>query len=143
MVFHSSNALWLISALPVWYFSAVSHPLQAGMWSFIPFLGTLGLVVGIFMGFFRRGRASYLFFLPFLLNEVFVAVAGFFRGRLRGNARLLPACLFIIAQIALTVCVAYRTRQARSASLALSVFSLSYSLIALLVAGMSFADSWL
>ncbi len=106
-------------------------------------LGTLGLVGGVFMGLLQRGRALFLFLLSFLLSETFVAVAGSFRGGLRGNAGLLPAGLFILAQIALIVRVVYRTKQARAASLALTVFSLSYALFALIVAGMAFADDWL
>jgi hypothetical protein len=60
-----------------------------------------------------------LFFLPFLLSETYVAIAGFFRGEVRGNASLLPSCLFMLTQIALVVFLVYRTRRIVSASLAL------------------------
>jgi hypothetical protein len=59
---HISNAIWLISALPIWYFSAVPHPLQAGILSFIPFIGTVGLFVGAMTGIVQRRRALFLFF---------------------------------------------------------------------------------
>jgi hypothetical protein len=138
-----SQSFWLLSALPVWYFSALAHPFAAGILSLLPSLGTVGLAVGLFAGFSRRTRALLLFLCPLILSEVYVAIAGFNRGRLRGNASALPLCLFFLAQIALLIYILYKTRKILSASIGLSIFSVSYALFAAFIAGMSFADDWL
>ena len=143
MILRSSNALWLVSALPVWYFSAIANPFRAGILSFIPFVGTLGLVAGGVIGVVQRARALLLFFFPFAVSECYVAIAGSLRGQLRGNESLAPSCIFILVQLALIGYFVYRGRRARLAALALSLFSASYALFALFVGGLAFADDWL
>ena len=59
----------------------------------------LGLVVGSAMGIAQRKRTLLLFVFPFAVSECYVAIAGSFRGQLRGNASLLPP--FILVQLAL------------------------------------------
>ena len=143
MILHSSNALWLVSALPVWYFSTITHPFQAGILSLIPSVGILGLIAGIAMGIVQRKRALLLFVFPFAVSECYVAIAGSFRGQVRGSASLLPFCIFIFVQLLLIGYVLYKSRQARVATFALTIFSVSYALFALFVGGMAFADDWL
>lgn len=111
--------------------------------SLISVLGTLGLAVGVFGGIVRRGRALILFLCPFLLSETFVAIAGANLGRLRGNPSPLPLCLFMLGQFGLLTYIIYKTRNTLSSSIAFSIFSLSYALIAALVGGMALADDWL
>ncbi len=143
MILHGSSALWLIFAVPVWYFSTITHPFQAGILSLIPFVGILGLVAGGVMGIVQRKRALLLFFFPFAVSEFYVAIAGLFRGQLRGNASLLPFCTFIFVQLLLIGYSAYKSRHAHIATIALAIFSASYALFALFVGGMAFADDWL
>lgn len=143
MILHSSNALWLISALPVWYFSTIAHPFQAGILSLIPFIGILGLVAGALIGIVQRRRALLLFVFPFALSECYVAIAGWLRGQLHGDASLTPSCIFIFVQLALISYFVYASRQSRVASFAFTIFSASYALFALFVGGMAFADNWL
>lgn len=143
MILHSSNVLWLISAVPAWYFSAIAHPLVSGIFTFIPSLGTVCLAIGIVRGFFPHGRALLLFLFSFLLSETYAAIAGSLVGRFGGNASLLPSSLFMLAQIALVISLVNRTRKARLGSAALAVFSLTYAFFTLIVGGMAFADSWL
>ena len=143
MILHGSNALWLITALPVWYFSTIAHPLQAGILSLVPFVGILGLIAGGLVGIFQRRRALFLFVFPFAVSECYVAIAGSFRGQLRGNASLVPSCVFIFVQLVLIGYFVYKSRQSRLGSFAFTIFSVSYALFALFVGGMAFADSWL
>ena len=143
VILHSSNALWLFSAVPVWYFAGVAHPFKSGMLSFIPFLGTVGLVAGGLSALVQRRRALLLFAFPFLLSEAYVFVAGRFEGQFRGSASLLPEWLFLITQAALIAHLVYKSRQTWLTSLALAVFSLSYALFALFIGGMAFAEDWL
>lgn len=109
----------------------------------IPFVGTIGLVAGGAMGLVRRKRALLLFVFPFTVSECYVAIAGSFRGQLRGNASLLPSCIFIFVQLLLIGYFVYKSRHARIATFAFTIFSASYALFALFVGGMAFADSWL
>lgn len=143
MILHSSNALWLLSALPAWYFSTITHPFQAGILSLIPFVGILGLVAGVATGIVQRRRAVLLFIFPFAVSECYVAIAGWFRGQLRGNASLLPFCIFIFVQLLLIGYSVHKSRHARVAAFAFTIFSVSYALFALFVGGMAFADDWL
>lgn len=147
MILHNSNALWLLSATPVWYFSTIANPLGLGPFSFIPFLGILGLIGGVLIGVVQREwallRPLSVVVLSFLASELYVAIAGYFRGQLPGNAAQRPEYLFSLAQLALTVYLIYRERRTLLVSLALSTFCLSYGLFALFVGAMAFADSWL
>lgn len=95
------------------------------------------------MGLVRRKRALLLFVFPFTVSECYVAIAGSFRGQLRGNASLLPSCIFIFVQLLLIGYFVYKSRHARIATFAFTIFSASYALFALFVGGMAFADSWL
>lgn len=137
------NGLWLLLALPAWYFEASLHPLRAGVLSFFPFLGTLGLLAGAAMGLLKRRSSLALFFPSFAASECYVAIAGLLRGQLRGNASLVPFCIFVLVQLVLVGHFAYRARRAPLAVLAFTVFLLSYAFLAWLIGGMAFADSWL
>ncbi len=128
--------------LPVWFFAAVAHPLQAGSLTVIPFLGTLGLIVGTTMAIVQRSRALFLFFFPFVVSECYVAIAGSFRGQVHGQLLLVPLWIFIFVQMALVGYLVFRVRQIRLATLAFTAFSLSYAYIAWLVGQMAFTDTW-
>jgi hypothetical protein len=141
---HIGNALWLFSALPLWYVSPIANPLGAGVFSLIPFVGGLALVVGAVIGIVQR-RPSLIYFVvsPFL-SECYVAVAGALRGQLRGAAGLVPASVFAVVQAAFLIWfLIYRLRGARLAAFALALFCASYAFFAWFVGGMAFADDWL
>ena len=141
---HISDALWLTSVgLVVQYFTTAARPLQAGMLTLIPFIGTLGLVAGLVMGIAQRRRPLFLFFFPFVVSECYVAIATWFHGRLPGNTSLVLICMFTFLQLALIGYVAYRVRGARFAALALTVFSLSYAWFAYFFGQMAWTDTWL
>ena len=143
MSHHIGNAVWLICALPVSYFRAVTHCLRGAVSTSTPFIATLALSAGAVTGIIQRRRTLFLFLFPFVVSELFVAIAGWLRGQLRGNASLLPFYVFTVVQVALTAYLLYRVRGARFATLALTVFSASYAFWALFAGGMAFADDWL
>jgi len=146
-------AVWLPIALPLWYlvaFLALAAPLAAGPLPLVPAAGTLSLGVGLFLAKRERQPELLLFLAPFALSEVLVTVAGLMRGLVREgqgspalvqlvNAGLL---VFVAVQIVVCACLIYRLR-ARSAAIALAIFSLTYAIFAAFVAGMAFSDSWL
>ena len=141
---HIGNALWLISALPLWYLSPVANPLGAGVLSLIPFVGSLALVGGAVIGIVQR-RPSLIYFVvsPFI-SECYVAVAGALRGQVRGSAGLVPASVFAVVQAAFLIWfLIYRLKGARVAASALALFCASYALFAWFVGAMAFADDWL
>jgi hypothetical protein len=91
----------------------------------------------------QRRRELFLFFFPFIASECYVAVTWFFHGQLPGNASLLPICIFTFLQIALIAYLVYRLRQARLATLALTVFSLSYAWFAYFFGQMAWTNTFL
>jgi hypothetical protein len=137
------NALWLFQALPEWYFSAVVHPLSAGLLSAVPALGTVLLAVGLALGLVARKSRLLLFLIPFALSQFFVAAAGVLRGQLPGTSSTLPQLLFITVQIVLVGYLIYCVAGARGAAVALAAFSLSYAFFASFIAAMSFSNVWL
>jgi len=95
------------------------------------------------MGIIERSRALFLFFLPFVVSEYYVAIAGFFHGRLSAQATVLPVCIFAFVQIALIAYIAYRLRAAKLAGWSLTVFSLSYAAFAYFIGQMAWTDTFL
>jgi hypothetical protein len=141
---HIGNALWLVSALPLWYLSSVANPLGAGVLSLIPFVGSLALVGGAVIGIVqRRPSLIYLVVSPFI-SECYVAVAGALRGQVPGNAGLVPASVFAVVQAAFLIwLLVHRLKGARLAASALALFCASYAFFAWFVGAMAFANDWL
>ena len=141
---HVGNALWLVSALPLWYLSPVAHPLAAGVLSLIPFIGGLALVVGAAVGIAERRPSLIYFLVSPLLSECYVAVAGALRGQLRGNSGWIPTSVFAVVQVALLIwLLVFRLKGGRIAASALALFCASYAFFAWFVGAMAFADDWL
>jgi hypothetical protein len=141
---HIGNALWLVSALPLWYLSPVANPLGAGFLSLVPFIGSLALVVGAVVGILQRRPPLLIFVVSPFISECYVAVAGALRGQLRGNAGLVPASLFAVIQAAFLIWfLIYRLKGANLAASALALFCASYASFAWFVGAMAFADDWL
>ena len=140
-----NNAIWLLAALPLWYFSAVTVPFSAGALTVVPALGALSLAIGAVLGVIQRRRRLLLFVLPFAFSEILVAVAGVMRGHVpvTGDAVLNVGLLvFFAAQIAISGYLIYSIKGARASAAALGVFSVSYAAFGVFVAAMSFTDNW-
>jgi hypothetical protein len=76
------NAIWLLRALPEWFFESIRHPIIGGPLSAIPAFGVVCLAVGVVLGFARRQEKLLLFLLSPIASEVLVAISGIFRGRI-------------------------------------------------------------
>lgn len=139
------NAIWLLTALPSWYFGAASTPFSGGALTVVPAVGVLSLVVGTIMGVIQRRRALLWFLVLFALSEMLVVIAGLMRGQVRPMSASLNVWLYVFLglQLALSGYLIYRIRGARTSATALSVFSVTYAATATFVAAMSFTDSWL
>lgn len=139
------NAVWLFLATPVWYLSALGTLFQPD--SLIFGLGTsaglFGLVLGTVLGIWRRQTGLLWFLLSPGLSQLYVALAGLFRGEVAESAAELVFWIFMAAQISLLSFLIFRLREARLPGAALSVFGISYALFAAFVAAMSFTDVWL
>lgn len=122
------NAIWLLSATPVWILS-------------IPPIAILCLLVGIILAITKRQLGLALFVLPFVFSQVFVTVAGFFRGRISNPEGLMLA--FLIIQLLICGILIHRLKESRIAASALTLISLIYALFAAGVAQMSFTNVWL
>ena len=137
------NALWLILALPEWFFPSVLMPFAAGPLTLIPALGTVCLAIGIGLGVMKHKPALWLFLIPALFCEALVGIAGLFRGELRGSASEWALVAFLIFQLALCGYLVWRVRGARTAAVPLALFSLTYAMYAAFIASMAFSDSWM
>ena len=73
------NAIWLLVALPTWFFAVIAKPFAAGLLSAIPFFGILCLGAGAVLGAVRRQWQLLLFLLPVGLSELVVGTAGALR----------------------------------------------------------------
>jgi hypothetical protein len=91
----------------------------------------------------RRRAPLFLFFLPFVVSECSVRIAGVFHGRLSAQATVVPVCIFAFVQIALVAYIAYGLKAAKLAGWALTVFSLSYAAFAYFTGQMSWTDTFL
>lgn len=146
-----ANALWLLLALPLWYFASVASPFAAGALSLVPAIGTLSLVIGLVLAFVQRRRELLLFLFPLALSELLMIIAGAMRGQVHmGQAS--PALVnfangglfvFVAVQVAVSAYLFYLLKGARSAAAGLAIFSITYGVAAAFVAGMSFSDVWI
>lgn len=125
------------------YFAAAAGTFRGGILSLIPFIGLVCLLAGAVAGIVERRRALWFFSFPFIVSECYVAIAGFYHGRLSGDATLAPICMFGFLQIALIAYLAYRLRSAGLAVWPLTVFSLSYAFFAYFVGQMLWTDTYL
>ena len=137
------NAVWLILALPNWFFSTIIHPFSAGPLTLVPTIGVICFCSGVILGIRNREKSLLAFILPVLLSEMLVAAAGFMRGALRGSASNPVVYGFLILQLLIAVYLVFRLRGSRVAATLLAVFSILYALFAVFIAGMSFNDTWL
>jgi hypothetical protein len=139
------NAIWLITALPVWYGSALIAPFSAGFLTLVPAVGSLSFAAGVILGAIKRRRELLLFSIPFVLSEALVAIAGLLRGRVLYGSAFLDVLLlaFIALQFAIAGYLIYRIKGARTSATALGVFSVTYAAFGTFVARMSFTDRWL
>ncbi len=138
-----TNAVWLLLALPLWYFVTLGDPLGAGPLSAVPVFGTICLVAGLILGLSERPRRLFLFLIPATASELFVATAGAMRGQLPGESSHPALLLFIGFQVVFSGYLIYGLKGARWAAVALALFSVSYALFAAFVAAMAFSDRWL
>jgi hypothetical protein len=137
------NALWLILALPSWFFATFFAPLGAGPLTLIPFIGIFCLGAGLALGVQWKQRRYGWFVVSFLLSEVFVAIAGLLRGYRKGGAATPYLLLFLGLQGAICAFLVYRFRGARLGALCLAMFCVIYALFTSFVARMAFGDDWL
>jgi hypothetical protein len=135
------NAIWLLLALPLWYFSSLTNPLAGGALTLIPTVGTFCLLAGVLIGIHSARRGLLLFFIPFGLSELVVSVAGLLRGQIADTGLILFP--FVVVQLVLSVYLVFDLRGARIAASALAIFSFTYALFGAFVASMSFTDRWL
>lgn len=138
------NATWLFWALPDWFFSSILSPLQAGPLSLIPSAGTICLAIGLALAIFGHRQPRLLgFFIPILLTQAFVALAGFMRGQLATDSATAVIYAFFAVQLVLAGLLIYRATSARMAAAFLALFALSYAWFAGFIAGMAFTNQWL
>ena len=135
------NAIWLLLAVPKWYFATLASPFGASYFSAIPAFGALSLFVGLGLAFVFRSYKLLYFFLPFLFSEALLVFAGIFRGHVQDpNPINIP---FLVAQFGILVYLVFRLKGARLPAVLLAIFSFTYALWAAFVAAMSFTDIWL
>ena len=140
-----ANAIWLLMALPSWYFGAASNPFSGGALTLVPAVGALSLIVGTILGVIQRKRDLLWFLVLFALSEMLVVIAGVMRGQVRPMSGPLNVWLYVFLglQLVLSGYLIYRIKGARTSATALGVFSVTYAATATFVAAMSFTDSWL
>ena len=141
-----NNAIWLLGALPSWFFDRATHPFSAGALTLIPAIGLLSLALGVITGAIKRRRDLLWFLLPSALSQGLVAIAGIMRGQVpySGITALTVGILtFMAAQFIICGYLIYRVKGARVSATALSVFSVTYATFSVFVAGMSFTDNWI
>ena len=136
------NALWLIFAVPEWYFSCLARPFGGGLLTIIPAIGAFCLLVGLIIGLARPRWRLTIFLLPFFLTEILVAVSGFYRGK-GGAAASYASDVAMLATVILSILGIYICKGTRISACLLSVFSITYYLFGVFVATMSFSDDWL
>lgn len=138
-----NNAIWLMLALPLWYFFAILAPTSAGFLTAIPALGAVCLIVGTAWGIARRDRRLLLFVIPAMLSEIMVAVAGVNRGRLTSASASPILLAFLAIEVLICLALIALLRGNRGPAVALAIFGCSFALFAAFVASMAFTDQWL
>lgn len=97
------NAIWLFTALPTWFLSAVLSPFSAGAISLVPAMGAICLAIGIVLAVQRRAKALWVFIIPAVISQVFVAIAGFFRGAFISSSAAPILITFLVVQLLLSI----------------------------------------
>lgn len=140
-----ANAIWLLLALPTWYFGAATVPFSSGALTLVPAIGSLSLVLGVIIGSIQRRRELLWFLALFAMSELLVVIAGMMRGLVNPMSGALNVWLYVFLgfQCALAGYLIYRIKGARASAAALGVFSFTYATAATFVAAMSFTDTWL
>jgi len=142
------NALGLVFALPKWFFSTITQPFSTEFLSLVPAIGVICFGSGVILGIRNRDKRLLAFILPVLLSEMLVAAAGFMLGVLRGTASgpFIYGFLiygFLIFQLLIVAYLVFKMRGSRVAATLLAVFSITYALFAVFIAGMALNDTWL
>ncbi|HZT35270.1 MAG TPA: hypothetical protein VFA15_05080 [Nitrososphaera sp.] len=107
----------------------------------VPFIGTVCFIAGVAMSIVQRKRALLFFLFPSMLSECYYAVLlGRFQGTSSETAFWFPVIFFSV-QIALIGYIVYKVKGARTAALALAVFSLSYAFCADFISTMGATNS--
>jgi len=134
------DAVWLLLALPPWFFANLGDPTGAGLLTAVPAAGALSLFIGFLLAVRRPSRRLLAFLLPFGGSEALVAAAGFGRGDVPDPTAILLA--FLGVQLALSIGLVIFARGSLRAALALAIFSIGYAAFAAFVAAMAFPDRW-
>jgi hypothetical protein len=134
-----------MTATPLWYIGACMANFS-GAWSpvlvGVPLAGAVALVLGVIWGVCIGRSGLFGFVAPVLMSETFVTAAGFFRGRLRGDACSAVTGAFLVAVLIVCVALIVRLKGARVPAVLLTLFSIVYSLFAGFVATMAFKGAW-
>jgi hypothetical protein len=130
------GALWLFFLLPVAYLGAaaggVLDPEGAGIGilSLVPFMGSLALVWGVFIGIAQRRRSLLYFVVSPFISECYAAVGGALPGQFRGNAGVVAAWILAVVQAFSIWFLIHRLKEDRLAACILALFCASYALFA-------------
>lgn len=135
--------MWLLTALPIWFFNSLFNPLGAGVFTIVPSIGVFFLIVGIGIGALQRYWALSAFVVAPTMSEVFVGMAGYFQGKLQEETTLYIILTFWAFQILLISGLIYTSRGARLAAISLAIFCLTYAFFTGFVATMAFRNVWL
>lgn len=138
-----NNALWLLLALPVWYFSAAAVAFQERWLTLIPAAGALCLMIGVIGGILMRRSRLLYFATPLVFSELIVGFSGFFRGKFKESEANTILVSFLVFEFIILIFLVYRMKGYRLPAFSLAIFSLTYAVFAALIASMSFSDKWL
>jgi len=135
--------VWLFLSLPGWYLSAARYPLApgAGLVGALAAVGLVALVLGIVTGAQRARVWAWRLGLSLGVSEGFVFVAGLLHGRIDASATWVAVTIFVLFQITIAAGLFARRRPARLAVGALTLFALSYAVMAADVAAASFTGT--
>ena len=139
-----SDGIWLFTELPQWFlFSAVIPPGILGALGPISAIGTVCAIIGIVLAALRRAKSLWVFVIPALISQAYVAFAGLLRGAFESYAVGPPLFPFLIFQLVLALYLIYRLREALLPATLLAAFSISYALFASFMADMAFTNNWI
>ena len=137
------NAVWLFFALPQWYFITILAPLSGGPLTLIPAIGVVSLILGVALGTKARRRLILLFALLAFASQIFVAIAGFFRGSLEDSTVTPLLYAYLLIQVLAAAYLIYRIKGARASAVLLAIFTTSYAAFACFISAMSLTNDWL
>ncbi|ESQ90604.1 hypothetical protein ABAC460_08945 [Asticcacaulis sp. AC460] len=140
------NAVWLMLALPTWFFGQAWQGLSrldAQLLLLVPAIGVIALVVGCLAAAVLRKVGALWFLVPVLACELFVGVAGLMRGKLSGPQAIWIG--FLVVQLMVSAYLAFRLKPLKAkiwVGVPLIAFCMSFALEAAFIAAMAFPDTW-